>query len=112
MLRSGRLFLFSLLIVAAGFAQDASTGAIRGVVSDSSGGRIPNASVVFVSSATGFRYSAITDSDGRFAFDLLPPGEYSGRAEAERMSPQLAEHLRVEVGGAVTVEFKLSHRRS
>ncbi len=108
MLHSGRLFLCSLLIVAAGFAQDASTGAIRGVVSDSSGGRIPNASVVFVSSATGFRYSAITDSDGRFTFDLLPPGEYSGRAEAERMSPQLAEHLRAEVGGAVTVEFKLS----
>src|SRR4051794_24061171 len=98
---------FFLLAVTAGFAQDASTGAIRGVVSDISGGRIPNASVIFVDTATGFRYSATTDGDGRFILDLLPPGEYSGRAMASGMSPQMAEHLRVEVGGAVQMEFKL-----
>jgi len=108
MLRYSRLVLFlSLLVSATGFAQDASTGAIRGVVSDASGGRIPNASVAFVSAATGFRYLATTGTDGRFALDLLPPGEYSGRVEAQGMSPQVVQHLRVEVGGGVTVEFKL-----
>src|SRR6266566_2033332 len=107
MLRTGRLLLFLSLLVTTGYAQDASTGAIRGVVSDSSSSRIPNASVAFVSNATGFRYIATTDSDGRFTLDLLPPGEYSGRIEAQGMSPQVAEHLHVEVGGSVTVEFKL-----
>ncbi len=107
-MRSVCLALFLSLAVATGFAQDASTGAVCGTVSDASGGRIPNASIVFVSTATGFRYTATTDGDGQFALDLLPPGEYSGRAAAEKMSAQLVQHLRVEVGGAVQVEFKLA----
>jgi hypothetical protein len=105
MLRSG--FLIFILIAIPALAQDASTGAIRGQVSDASGGKIPNASVVFVNNATGFRYVATSDADGRFTLDLLPPGEYSGRVEAQAMSAQIAEHLRVEIGGAVQVEFKL-----
>src|SRR5262249_32770029 len=97
---------FFFFVISA-FAQDASTGAIRGLVSDSSGGRIPNASIAFVNNANGFRYITTSDSDGRFALDLLPPGEYSGRVEAQGMSPQVAEHLRVEVGGVIQMEFKL-----
>jgi hypothetical protein len=110
MLRSGRLSLLIILlaIFPDAFAQDASTGAIRGMVADASGGRVPGASVVFVNAATGFRYSATTDSEGRFAVDLLPPGEYTGRTQAAGMSLQLAEHLRVELGGALQVEFKLT----
>ncbi|HEY6184624.1 MAG TPA: TonB-dependent receptor [Terriglobales bacterium] len=106
MLRFG-LPLFFLLAITA-FAQDASTGAIRGLVSDSFGGRIPNASIAFVNNSTGFRYITTSDADGRFTLDLLPPGEYSGRVEAQGMSAQVVEHLHVEVGGAVQVEFKLA----
>ena len=105
MLRSGLLIFF---FVTAAIAQDASTGAIRGLVSDPSGRSIPNASVALVNNATGFRYIASSDADGRFTLDLLPPGEYSGRVEAQGMSAQVVEHLRVEVGGAVQVEFKLA----
>ncbi len=105
--RSVRLVFFVFLAIGC-FAQDASTGAIRGTVSDASGSRIPNASVAFVSTATGFRYTTTTDGDGQFTLDLLPPGEYSGRAEAERMSAQVVQHLPVEVGGSVRVEFKLA----
>src|SRR5258708_7473500 len=109
MLRSCFIFFLLFFLAAiSGLAQDASTGAIRGTVSDASGSRIPGAQVTFVNSATGFRYSATTDSDGRFALVMLTPGEYSGRVTASGMSPQLAEHLRVEVGGAVQVEFKLA----
>ncbi len=109
MLRSSHLVFFLYLLTAAtAFSQDASTGAIRGTVSDPSGSGVPNASVAFVNTATGFRYTATSDGDGQFALDLLPPGEYSGRAEADRMSAQVAQHLRVEVGGAVRVEFKLA----
>jgi hypothetical protein len=109
MTRAGsRLFAFIFLAVLSAFSQDASTGAIRGTVADVSGSLVPGASVVFVSVATGFRYSATTDGEGRFSADLLPPGEYSGRAVAQGMSPQLAEHLRVELGGTLQLQFRLA----
>jgi len=96
------------LLVATALTQDASTGAIRGSAFDSTGRRIQGASVALVNTATGIRYGVITDSEGRFAFDLLPPGEYSARAEAAGMSPQIAPNLRVEVGGTSELEFRLA----
>jgi protocatechuate 3,4-dioxygenase beta subunit len=74
-------------------AQDSSTGVIRGAVFDVNGGTIGGATVALVNSETGFRYSCTTDSEGRFAFELLPPGEFSGRATAEHMSPQITPKL-------------------
>jgi hypothetical protein len=70
-------------------------------------GRIHGASVALVNTATGIGYGIIMGSEGRFAFDLLPPGEYSARAEAAGMSPQIAPNLCVEVGGVSELEFKL-----
>src|SRR6266516_2120245 len=96
------------LLVATALTQDASTGAIRGSAFDSTGRRIQGASGALVNTATGIRYGVITDSEGRFAFDLLPPGEYSARAEAAGMSPQIATNLRVEVGGTSELEFRLA----
>jgi hypothetical protein len=83
-----RLALVAGLLFSAALAQEASTGAIRGTVADAGGGRIGAATVVLVNTATNFRYSTTTDSTGRFAFELLPPGDYSGRAESPGMSPQ------------------------
>lgn len=100
-------FFLSTLLTSTCFAQDASTGAVRGTVSDATSSRIHGATVALVSASTGFRYSAITDAAGQFAFDLLPPGEYSARAEFPAMSPQLAPGLRVEVGGTLMLEFHL-----
>ena len=75
-------FLCGLWFASAVFAQDTSTGAIRGTVGDSAGARIGASSIVLVNAATNFRYSTTTDSFGRFAFELLPPGDYSARAES------------------------------
>jgi hypothetical protein len=103
-----RVFLFQLiLITAVAWGQDASTGALRGVVLDAQGAVITNADIVAIRVETGIRYHSATDSAGRFAVDLLPPGEYSARAEAEGMSPQISPVIRVEVGAAAQLTFKL-----
>jgi len=88
-------------------AQDSSSGAIRGSVNDASGGRVAGASIVLVNDATAFRYSTVSDTEGRFAFDLLPPGDYTARAVAAGMSPQLTPKVHILVGGILEVEFKL-----
>src|SRR5277367_4617938 len=99
------LFL-SLALPARG--QDAATGAIHGTVLDPAGRRIARASIAVVSSATGTRYSAASGAEGRFAIDLLPPGDYSARAVAAGMSPQITPQLRVEIGAAAEIEFHLT----
>ncbi len=59
------------------FGQDSSIGSIHGIALDPAGARIGQASVAIVNSATGTRYATSTDSEGRFAIELLPPGDYS-----------------------------------
>ena len=98
-------FIFLLTISAVG--QDGSTGAIRGTVSDSAGRRIVDASIALVDDAQGFRYFVTSDSEGEFVFELLPPGEYSARAVAPDMSPQLTPKLRISVGATLKLEFVL-----
>jgi hypothetical protein len=100
--------VLSIVATAPLAAQDSATGAIRGAVLDSTSSRIPRAAIAVVSSATGRRYEATSDSEGRFAIDLLAPGEYSARVVAQGMSPQVSPPLHVEVGGAVELEFRLT----
>ncbi len=68
------ILIFSSLVISLAFAQDAATGAIHGTVVDPSGSRIAQASIVVVNAATGTRYSAASDAEGRFALELLAPG--------------------------------------
>src|SRR5438105_11052968 len=95
------------LLVATALTQDASTGAIRGSAFDSTGRRIQGASVALVNTATGIRYGVITDSEGRLAFDLLPPGEHSARAENAGMAPRIAAHWQIEDRGSSALGFRL-----
>jgi hypothetical protein len=99
--------LISGLLFTTAQAQEASTGAIRGTVSDATGSRIGAATVVLVNSATNFRYSTTTDITGRFAFAMLPPGDYSGRVESPGMSAQTTPRLHVDVGGNSELDFRL-----
>ncbi len=88
-------------------AQDASSGAIRGTVVDSSGHPIVDASIALVDSAQGFRYFVTSDPAGQFVFESLPPGEYAARAVAPDMSPQITPKLHVDVGATTELDFKL-----
>jgi hypothetical protein len=110
------LFVFVFLIIALLVlllplcltAQDSGTGAVRGTVVDASGGRVAQASIVLVNAATGVRYAATSDGEGRFAIEMLPPGDYAARAVAQGMSPQVTPSLHVDVGGVAEIEFRLS----
>jgi len=115
MARARYVSIFSLLIFVISVmggswlrAQDSATGIICGTVVDGSGGRVTQASVVIVNSATGRRYSANSDEEGRFTLDLLPPGDYAARVTAEGMLPQVTPALHVDVGGTVQLEFRLT----
>src|SRR5579864_905979 len=108
MSRTYFIFFLLFLLAALASAQDAATGALRGAVVDPSGDRIPQASLVLVNTDTGARYATSSDAAGQFTFDLLPPGDYSARAVAPGMSPQVTPQLHIDVGGAAELEFRLA----
>jgi hypothetical protein len=102
------VFLTFVVGVTSAWAQDASTGALRGSVVDARGAPVTNADIVAICVETGIRYHTGTDVSGRFIVDLLPPGSYSARAEAEGMSPQVSPAITVVVGAARQLTFKLT----
>ena len=103
------ILIFSLLVLLSPLtAQDAATSAIHGTVVDLHDLRIPGATIAVVNTATGARYSVTSDAEGRFALDLLPPGDYSARVVAKDMSPQITPQLHVDVGAAAEIQFRLS----
>ena len=96
-----------LSLVAAVPAQDASTGALRGTVSDASGARIAGVEVRLISAQTGVERTAVTTQEGSFVFDILPPGEYGVQVNAPAMATLRRYGIQVEVGGAVELALGL-----
>ena len=88
-------------------AQDASTGAIRGIVEDESGARIVGAQVVASDEANGIDRRTLSDGKGNFAAQLLTPGTYTVRIAAAGMQPATRTGIRVEVGAATQIAFRM-----
>jgi hypothetical protein len=78
-----------------GLGQTASTGALKGEVSDPSGKGIGLVSVEVTNQEMAVSRSTLSDDEGRFIFPLLPPGTYevkvskSGYSEAVPTSVQI-----------------------
>lgn len=110
LLRCYSFFIVLLILAtnAAVCAQDASTSAIRGSVMDGRGAVVQGATVTVVNVGTGLRYSATTNEQGGYFLDLLPPGDYSSRAEATGMSPEVSPGIHLDVGGTTQLDFRLS----
>jgi hypothetical protein len=72
-------FAFSFFLTAASaFGQvQITTGSIQGTVVDEKGGAVVEASVEARNLDTNLLRNVMTDSDGRFAFLSLPPGNYT-----------------------------------
>src|SRR5580693_9420441 len=96
------------VLLSAAAAQDATAGSIRGVVDDPHGLRIAGATLAIVNIDTGMRQFATSDDQGRYSFELLPPGDYSARAVAPGMSPQITPQIHVDVGGVAELNFRLT----
>ncbi|HKT45928.1 MAG TPA: carboxypeptidase regulatory-like domain-containing protein, partial [Candidatus Acidoferrales bacterium] len=82
---SVRLLLLALVLVvpAISRAQTATTGDLAGTVMDPSGAAVPNATVTITSVEKGTTLSAKTSPTGFYRFQLLPPGQYDMKVEAQ-----------------------------
>lgn len=98
--------MFCLLVgITQVFAQ-AGNGSITGVVSDSNGAVIPNATVKLVSVDRGTELTTTASEDGIYNFTALEPGKYTVSATGGSFAEQKAE-VEVQVGRTTDANFTL-----
>jgi len=89
-------------------AQNLTTGALNGVVTDATGGVLPGVSVVATHTPTGTKYDAITGADGRYEIPNVRVGPYSVTATLSGFKDQTQPGVTVVLGERSTVDLKLA----
>lgn len=104
------LCAFALVLLAVPnttLAQVATTGKITGVITDSSGAAVPNASVTAKSTALFAPRNTQTQADGSYLFDLLPLGTYELTVTASSFRTFTQTGIVLTAGFTATVNAKL-----
>ena len=109
-----RICVIALVLVSlcsATIVAQTSTTSLRGVVTDSSGALVPNASVTLLDKANGTGYSAKTNSSGYYIFPVISPATYLVTISSTGFAQQTrtAELL---VNQPATINFALSVKSS
>jgi hypothetical protein len=86
-----------LLLVGTSVAQNAGTGAIAGVISDSRGAVVPDATIKVTNQANGAVRSARTTSSGAYAIQLLEPGLYVIEVSKQSFKDSKYDQIMVKV---------------
>ncbi|MDQ3088339.1 MAG: carboxypeptidase regulatory-like domain-containing protein, partial [Acidobacteriota bacterium] len=87
------------------FAQ-AGSGGITGVVADSTGAIVPNATVKLVNVNTGLENTITASEDGIYTFTSLPPGNYTVAVTSGSFAEQKL-NVEVQVGRTTNANFTL-----
>jgi hypothetical protein len=102
------LFAISLIFGFAGAARaQVTTGTISGTVSDPNAAVVQGADVKATNLDTNSSRSTSSDSDGHFAFTLLPPGRYRVEVTAQGFQNYQAEIV-VNITQTTTLEVRLN----
>ena len=109
-----RITLLALLLIVFGIAaspasaQIAGAGAIAGVVSDSTGAVIPNATVTATSVATGTKVVRTTTGAGDYNLTPLNPGMYTVTVEAQGFQQLVQQNVNVDALATTALPIKLT----
>ena len=106
-LRAGTAAILAALLGLAGYAQT-YRGAINGTVTDPSGAVVPNAQVKAKEKSTGIEHATTSTSEGQFAFQDLPVGDYSVVVTAAGFPVLAVENVLVNQGAIYTLPVKLA----
>src|ERR1700750_3079530 len=87
--------------------QVAITGQIRGVVTDSTGGALPNVSISAKSPALMTPRKATTGEAGSYLFDSLPPGSYELTYTVSGFKTEVQSNIAITPGFTATISPQL-----
>ena len=106
------LSIWLVLLVATTARAQLYAGSITGVIQDPSGAVVPNASVVLTDNDKGLKYSAKTDSSGRYVLRALPPSTYTIRVEASGFRSEIQGGIVLVVNQNLTLNVPLQVGRT
>lgn len=101
------LVLIGFLILPLGAFAQLDTGAITGVVTDTSGAIVPGATVTLTNTDTGFVNTTKSDAAGIYTFSPIRIGSYSITASAASFETTKQENVVVQVQERLSVNLAL-----
>lgn len=87
--------------------QATTTGAVRGVVTSTSGEPVSNVTVTATNVASGVKRTARSDAAGRYQIPFLDPGMYAVRAQRLGLRPVERSSVRITLGQVQSLDFRL-----
>jgi hypothetical protein len=110
LLRSAMLGAVACLLgVAVPAAADITRFDLSGTVTDATAGVLPGATVTLKNADTGFNRSTVTDTEGRYSFNAVPPtGKWTLSVELQGFGPQHREGLEFQANTRPEINFQLA----
>ena len=102
-----RLLAAVLLVSALSYAQE-FRGAIGGIITDATGATVVGAKIVVSETRTGTRYSAVSDSSGKYDALFLLPGDYEVTVQASGFKESIRSNIHVGSGDHPQIDFHLT----
>ena len=97
----------AVLVLAAGALAQSNTGAITGIVQDTNGAAVPNATITVTNVGTNASTTVETNDDGLYEAVSLATGVYKVAVTAAGFQEVTRSELRLNVGERLRVDFEL-----
>src|SRR6202049_3203148 len=85
-----------------------STTSLRGVITDPSGGVIPDATVSIINGDNGFLRRNVSDASGEYKFLQIAPGTYKVMAEKEGFATMTRSDVKLLVNTPTTLDLAMA----
>ena len=105
-MRAVSLLTIAFIMTVAAIAQS-NTGSITGIITDSTGAVVPNATVNVINQGTNERRTVQTDDEGRYEVPSLSTGVYTIEAAATSFQTTSVKDLRLAVGEKARADVAL-----
>jgi hypothetical protein len=99
--------LLFITLSSAGRAQQITTGAIQGTITDATGASLPGVTVEVRNANTNLTRSATSDTDGRFVFLQLPAGTYRVTLTLAGFATHVQENIPLTVGQFINLPVSM-----
>lgn len=100
--------MVAMAVAGTASAQTVTTGTISGIVKDAQGGVLPGTTVTVTNLDTGLTRDVVTDGDGTYAIELIPPGRYRVEAELNGLGKAAVPSVEVLLGNAARADVTIA----